>query len=253
MSDETLSDTAGPFSLFRNGSVEQKPERQPASLITHPSSLPSLLRLLQLADSAFPSGAYAFSDGLETLTVRGEVRSAADLSAFLSGQLSHGWGQQDAPACALAWKADTAGLNELDALLDDLKLVRGPREASLRVGANLRRAALHLWPDELTSLSPTRHHATTFGAIAAALGASQAATVTAYVSSWLLGRVAAATKLMKLGGLDAQRATRLAENTARHCIQNALNDELDDLGGFSPLLDIAATEQAGLESRLFQT
>lgn len=61
------------------------------------------LRLLQLADSAFPTGAYAFSDGLETLTQRGEVRTADDLAAFLAGQLAHGWGQQDAPACALAW------------------------------------------------------------------------------------------------------------------------------------------------------
>lgn len=102
-------------------------------------------------------------------------------------------------------------------------------------------------------MPPTRHHATTFGAIAAALGASQADTVTAYVSSWLLGRVAAATKLMKLGGLDAQRAARLAENTAQACIQHSLKAVPDDLGGFSLLLDIAASEQAGLDSRLFQT
>ncbi|BDP44271.1 hypothetical protein DAETH_42400 (plasmid) [Deinococcus aetherius] len=64
------------------------------------------LRLLQLADSAFPTGAYAFSDGLETLTQRGDVRTADDLRAFLCGQLVHGWGRQDAPACALAWNAD---------------------------------------------------------------------------------------------------------------------------------------------------
>jgi len=215
------------------------------------------LHLLQLADSAFPSGAYAFSDGLETLTVRGEVRTAADLQAFLCGQLAHGWGQQDAPACAMAWAIRPAAapdeLGELDALLSDLKLVRGPREASLRVGANLRRVALSLWPEELSTLPPTRHHATTFGAVAAALGASQADTVGAYVSSWLLGRVAAATKLMKLGGLDAQRAARLAEETAQRCVQDALRATADDLGGFSPLLDIAASEQAGLDSRLFQT
>jgi urease accessory protein len=214
---------------------------------------PALLRLLQLSDSAFPTGAYAFSDGLETLTVRGEVRTADQLSAFLCGQLAHGWGRQDAPACALAWAASPAELAGLDALLTDLKLVRGPREASLRVGANLRRAALHLWPQELSDLPTTRHHATSFGAIAAALGVSQADAVAAYVSAWLLGRVTSATRLMKLGGLDAQRAARLAEDTAQACITAALHATPDDLGGFSPLLDIAAQEQAELESRLFQT
>ena len=109
----------------------------------------ALLRLLQLADSAFPAGAYAFSDGLETLVQRGEVRSADDLHAFLRGQLQQGWGLCDAPACALAW----AG-HDTDELLDLLKPVSGPRTASTRVGHNLHRAALRLWPELLADLSP---------------------------------------------------------------------------------------------------
>ncbi|WP_291424774.1 urease accessory protein UreF [Deinococcus sp.] len=211
------------------------------------------LRLLQLADSAFPTGAYAFSDGLETLTQRGDVRTADDLTAFLCGQLAHGWGRQDAPASALAWSADSATLPELDALLDDLKLVEGPRRASLRIGANLRRAALHLWPGDLSRLPPTRHHATSFGAVASALGAEREDTVQAYVSSWLLGRVTSATRLMKLGGLDAQRCAAQCEAQAGRCVTFALRATPNDLGGFSPLLDIAAAQQATLEQRLFQT
>ena len=190
---------------------------------------------------------------LETLAQRGEIRTAADLHAFLCGQLAHGWGGQDPPVCALAWGAEAEELTDLDALLDDLKLVRGPREASLRVGANLRRAVLHLWPDDLALLPPTRHHATTFGAVAGALGAGREDTVSAYVSAWLLGRATSATRLLKLGGLDAQRAARLTENAAARCIRDALHATPADLCGFSPLLDIAASEQAGLESRLFQT
>lgn len=213
----------------------------------------SLLRLLQLSDSAFPTGAYAFSDGLETLTTRGEVRTPADLTAFLAGQLTHGWGAQDAPACALAWGADPATLAELDDLLDDLKLVPGPRAASTRVGANLRRAATHLWPDVVGDLPATRHHATTFGAIGHALGTPRADTVTAFVSGWLLGRATSATRLMKLGGLDAQRCAAHCEHAAQACVHAALHATPDDLFTFIPHLDVAASEQPGLDARLFQT
>lgn len=209
------------------------------------------LRLLQLADSAFPAGAYAFSDGLETLVQRGEVRAPGDLTAFLGGQLRHGWGQQDAPACALAWGETPAGLADLDDLLDHLKLVPGPRGASLRVGANMRRAAAHLWPGVAAPV--TRHHATTFGALGAALGAGREATVAAFVSGWLLGRVTSATRLMRLGGLDAQRCAAQCEDAAHACVQASLRATPDDLATFTPHLDVAAAEQPGLDARLFQT
>ncbi|GGS07035.1 urease accessory protein UreF [Deinococcus sedimenti] len=213
----------------------------------------SLLRLLQLADTAFPAGAYAFSDGLETLTQRGEVRTPGDLTAFLAGQLTHGWGAQDASACALAWGADRGTLAELDDLLDDLKLVPGLRASSTRVGANLRRAATHLWPDVVATLPTTRHHAITFGVLGHALCTPRADTVTAFVSGWLLGRATSATRLMKLGGLDAQRCAAHCEPAAQACIHAALHATPDDLCTFTQHLDVAASEQPGLNARLFQT
>jgi urease accessory protein len=209
----------------------------------------ALLRLLQLADSAFPAGAYAFSDGLETLVARGEVTTANDLHAFLKGQLQQGWGRCDPPACALSW----AGNTELDGLLDLLKPVAGPRTASTRVGHNLHRAALKLWPELLSDHSPARHQAAAFGQIAARLGASQRSSVTAFVSGWLLGRATSATRLMKLGGLDAQRVVSRLQPVAAACIAHALVASSDDLCSFAPVLDVAAAEQGQLEVRLFQS
>lgn len=211
------------------------------------------LRLLQLADSACPVGAYAFSDGLETLTQRGDVRSASDLVAFLSGQLVHGWGIQDVPACALAFGGSSEQIIFLDELLDDLKLVEGPRKASLRIGANLRKLALRLWPEDVQDLVETRHQATTFGVLAAKCTADKEEVVMAYVSSWLLSRATSATRLMKLGGSEAQWCAAQCEEVAQQCIHDALQATPDDLGGFAHQLDIAAQEQAFLEQRLFQT
>ncbi|WP_424951534.1 urease accessory protein UreF [Deinococcus sp.] len=219
------------------------------------SRVAPLLRLLQLSDSALPAGAYAFSDGLETLTARGGVSSAGELQVFLRGQLHSGWGRADPPACALAWAGHD--LTELDELLDLLKPVSGPQAASVRMGANLTRAARALWPQLLTGWSahtPTaRHHACVYGSLARALGVPRQAAVSAYVSSWLLGRAVSATRLMKLGGLEAQRAVTLLEDDAHACIGRALAATPDELGGFSPALDVAAAEQPGLPMRLFQS
>ena len=71
--------------------------------MTRPSlAIPhSTLRLLQLADSAFPVGAYAFSDGLETLTARGEVAvedlAVGDLAVVVGVSAGH---RQEAFAAA---------------------------------------------------------------------------------------------------------------------------------------------------------
>ncbi len=211
----------------------------------------ALLRLLHLADSAFPAGAYAFSDGLETLVQRGEIKTAADLHAFLRGQLQQGWGLCDPPACALSWAGQD--LQQLDELLDLLKPVSGPRNASMRTGRNLHRAALKLWPEHLSDFSPARHQATVFGQIAARLGASQHPAVTAFVSGWLLGRATSATRMMKLGGLDAQRVVSRLETEAAACVSRALEATPIDLCSFAPVLEVAAAEQPGLEVRLFQS
>ena len=218
---------------------------------TQVSETQALLRLLQLADSAFPAGASAFSDGLETLVQTGEVTSAETLHTFLGGQLQQGWGRCDPPACALAWTG--AHTVELDELLDLLKPVAGPRSASTRVGHNLYRAAVRLWPEHLAGLSPARHQAAVFGQLAAALGATQEAAVTAFVGGWLLGRATSATRLMRLGGLDAQRVVSRLETEAERCVQRALTAAPDDLCSFAPLLDLAAAEQPDLEVRLFQS
>ncbi len=209
------------------------------------------LRLLQLADSAFPAGAYAYSDGLETLVQQDAVRSADDLHAFLQGQLHQGWGRCDPPACALGWAGTDLG--ELDSLLDLLKPVAGPHAASTRVAHNTYRVALRLWPDQLRGVVPARHQATAFGQVAARLGADQAATVTALISAWLLGRATSATRLMRLGGLDAQRVVSRLESDAAACVVRARTAGPGDLCSFAPSLDVAAAEQATLEVRLFQS
>src|SRR6188474_1071921 len=78
----------------------------------------SLLGALQYADSFFPSGSVAFSWGLETLRLDGEVVSAVQVAQFLEAQLVHRWAAFDVPVLVAAMRAH-ASLDRL-ADLDDL-------------------------------------------------------------------------------------------------------------------------------------
>ena len=54
-----------------------------------------LLLALQMGDSAFPSGGFGFSWGLETLKADGLVRDGAGVTAFATAQLTRRWASAD--------------------------------------------------------------------------------------------------------------------------------------------------------------
>ena len=212
----------------------------------------ALTRLMQLSDSAFPAGAYAFSDGLETYTQNKIVHDAQSLQGFLETQLRLGWGRCDAPACALAWKTDT-NLKDLNEILSAIKMVESIRNSSFRVGAAVERAARNIWSDLKFDLPTQTHHAVAFGVIARRLEIPQDQTVTAFVSGWVLGKATVATRLFKIGGLETQKIVSSLENTILETAEYALNAELNDISSFTPALDLAARAQVDLNMRLFQS
>jgi urease accessory protein len=62
----------------------------------------ALLCLLQLTDTAFPTGVFAHSFGLETYIARGTVDNAATLEAFIANTLRHAIAPSDGVACIAA-------------------------------------------------------------------------------------------------------------------------------------------------------
>lgn len=99
------------------------------------------LDLMQLSDSAFPSGMFATSGGLERLFGEGRAAGAAGLERFCRVSLERQVGPLD--CASLSWAhgrcaaGDRAGVAEADAMCFAAKSVGEARDAARRSGAQL--------------------------------------------------------------------------------------------------------------------
>ncbi|KWX19495.1 urease accessory protein UreF [Mycolicibacterium wolinskyi] len=97
------------------------------------TDLGQLLAGIRFGDSAFPSGGFAFSSGLEGSHRDGLVCDEDDVTAFAAEQLSGRWHSCDRVLMRLAWpQLDPQGTDELAEALASMAVLR---QASRRAGA----------------------------------------------------------------------------------------------------------------------
>lgn len=219
-----------------------------------------LLGLLQLADSGFPSGAFALSHGLETLVADGAVRSPDDVAAVLRVSLLDRLARADLTVLLAVHRAAT--LDEVldhDRRLSTVKLAADDRTASQRVGRRLAIEASRLVSDDLLAAyvaalgdgrAPGNAAAATglamraFGVAArdAALGAAW---------SFAAGLCAAAVRLGLMGHGDAQRILRDAVPTMQEAVERAATADPHDLRPSAPQLEVALARHETAAAHLF--
>jgi len=226
---------------------------------------PRLLTLLHFGDSAFPTGGYAHSFGLETYCQAGLVRGREDLERFLVAQLEGSSGPCDATAAVGVLRAAASSSMErcraIDASLEAMKAVREFREASRQMGRQTLRVAAALTEeprlvayagDVEKSLAPG-HHAVAYGLAAAALGWAPDATATAFLYSSTALLVGAALRLLPMGQLEGQRVLWGLHAVIERVARDAVARDVDDLWSFAPGIELAGIRHASLEMRLFRS
>ena len=99
-----------------------------------------LLRLLQWTDSAFPSGAFAHSGGLETYTQAEIVSTPPELAALIAIKLDAA-ARTDLIIIQAVMSAvqteDWAAVMDCDALCSASKTAKETREASIKIGRRM--------------------------------------------------------------------------------------------------------------------
>jgi urease accessory protein len=217
-------------------------------------SADSMLWLLQANDTAYPSGAYAHSFGLEELVESGVVRTAQDLEEFLEKQILPALLTFEIPffarAHAAAVSAEAEVLLELDAELDAWRIPAELRDASRRIGSQRLDLLAQLDPSPLVLLhrerSPRSHHLVVTALELSGLPVAQAARAFAFQT--VASLTAASMKLMRIGQTSCQQISRRTLVRLGEKIDAALSRDAD--GWFNPL-QIASLRHARANHRLF--
>lgn len=214
-----------------------------------------ILWLLQATDTAYPSGAYAHSFGLEELVESGVVSTAGDLEDFLQKQILPALIAFEVPFFARAHAAavdeNCYELLEIDAELDAWRIPAELRDASRRIGSQRLDLLARLDPAPLVlrmrESSPRCHHLVVTALELSGVPVEQAARAFAFQA--IAGLTAASMKLMRIGQTSCQLIARRTLGMLGEKIDDSLSQPVD--GWFNPLLEIASLRHARAHARLF--
>lgn len=225
----------------------------------------SSYKIFQLADSLFPTGAFACSYGLETYAQEDRVHDAKTLSSFISTSVRVGLGHGDALFTSMSYissqKKSWEEIIDLDNMIHTMKLAREPREASIKMGRRLAATISSVYPNqeilELSSMVETRklhgHHPIVFGALFAHLDISREDCIKIFLYTWLSTIISAAIRLRIIGPIEGQQQIASQLSLLTEASNAILSRNLDDLAPSCLGLDIRMMQHENSYSRLFIT
>jgi len=212
-----------------------------------------LARLTIWLSPAFPTGAFAYSHGLEWAVETRDIRDGATLRAWLDSVVAHGSGRNDTILLRLAYRAahDPETLQNLAELARATAPARERRDESLAMGRAFVRAAAAGWnPPPMPDDTP---YPVAVGALAGAHAIGEDETATVYLQSFVGNLISAAVRLVPLGQTDGLRTLAGLEPTILATANATKTATRDDLGGCAFLSDIAAMRHETQYTRLFRS
>lgn len=225
----------------------------------------SLLSLIQLCDSNFPSGAFSHSFGFETYIQRNQIYNTATfqeaLRTYLDVQLTY----TDGLACRLAYEhAAHDQFNEImriDHELYALALSKETREGTRRVGQRMLKLCLKLFQgsylekymSEVKAKKAYGHPAVVFALASLQLNITKEEAILSHLYASISSLIQNAVRGIPIGQTDGQKTLVLFQPMLQHALQHILQADQEEFGAVTPGLEIAQMQHEQLHVRLFMS
>lgn len=220
---------------------------------------PWLLTALQHGDSQFPSGGFAFSQGLEASSQLADRLGGFDLAGFVETQIRHRWAGADRVALVRAYRlAGAIGLlADLDREVEAATFIEGLRAGSRRNGgafltthARIGTTGAAAYRAMVQQGQACGHLAVVQGLLWGALGLDEESVVTMAGYQAVASLATAAVRLGIVGAIEAQSVmTTALRIVAEMCDDPVVDDQ--PLRSFTPLAEIAVALHGTSGQRLF--
>ena len=208
----------------------------------------ALLRLTTWLSPAFPTGGFAWSGGLEAACRDGRVADSDGLRAWCETLLLHGSLHNDAVLLKSVLE-DELPAGEADALARALATSPERLDEMVEQGRAFAQAAAPWVPD-----LGNQHALPVAIALACrAAGIAGSDALVAFLNAAIGQQVQAAQRLAPIGQRVAMGVLAALEPAILAAADRAAQSSLADLGGFAPMLDMAAMNHAALDSRIFRS
>ncbi len=210
-----------------------------------------LLHLLAWLSPAFPTGAFAYSHGLEWAVEAGDVSDGASLLRWLTDVLAHGTGRSDTILLRQAHRAaaDPVGLVAITELALATSASRERRDEALNQGRAFG-LAVAAWTVNVPQDAP---YAVAVGAAAGAERVPEDATAAAYLQTVAVNLISAAVRLVPLGQTAGLHVLAALQRVIIAVADETRTATLDDLGGCAFRSDLAAMRHETQYTRLFRS
>ncbi|MFT3689668.1 urease accessory protein UreF [Paenirhodobacter sp.] len=212
-----------------------------------PEQTAALMSLVQWLSPAFPTGAFAYSHGLEQAVSVGDVGDEQALEDWLSDILAHGAGWNDAVLIACALRGES-----LDELADLARALAGSAErlreteeqgaAFARARGEMTDARVEPFPLPLAVAQAAR-----------GLELPDMQVIALYLHSFAANLVSAGVRFMPLGQAAGQRVLAALHPLIGILAERALDATRADLATSAFRADLGAMAHEVMDVRIFKT